>query len=173
MSNHPLKMADKLKGKKRPTANCRIFVGDAEALKNITDNAILSLIKSVKDYEDTVTPEMSKAMLELFKAHSEAQEPFFQKFVFKAMPPVAFEDFAEEHSPREGSDDIAFNYKTFPTAVFRKCLIEPVYSTLTDEEWDEFLENCSQKERRLLLDTAMNCNLRSIEPSTPKDLTTL
>lgn len=173
MADHPLKMKDKLKAKKRPTSRCKIFVGDPDEHRKLTETSFMEFITLFKDFKPgEMTPELRDAALELTQSFSSVQEPYFQTFVFRAIHPVEFERFAEEHPPREGTSDIAYNYETFPMAVFKRCLVEPTADTLNDEEWEEFFANCSQKERRLLLDTALECNLRHIEPTTPKDLMT-
>jgi hypothetical protein len=174
MSDHPLKMKDRLLNKKRPTSKCRIFVGDQTEFDDTNQESVKALLEVIKDYKDDFNAEIRDKVVKLGKEFNAKQEKFFEAFVFRAMKPVEFEGLTdvEEYRPRAGTDDIAFNYETFPTAVFRLCLIQPAYETLSDEEWDEFLDNCSQKERRLLLDTALQCNMRSIEPSTPKDLMT-
>lgn len=175
MSTHPLKMKDKLKGKKRPTAHCTIFVGDPDKHKEVTQESYKDFASIVKTYkpEEGINDTMLAVAQKVMKNFAKQQEPFFQRFVFRAMHPVSFEQLADEYPPREGTEDVAYNFETFPRRIFKECLVEPEYSTLTDEEWDEFFENCSQKERRLLLDTAMTCNMRNIEPATPKDLMTL
>jgi hypothetical protein len=174
MSDHPLKMKDKLLGKKRPTSKCRIFIGDQTEFDEVNQEAVKSLLESIKGYQNELSAEMRETIIRVAKEFTAKQEPFFTTFVFRAMKPVEYEKLTEveEYRPRPGTDDIAFNYDTFPVAVFRQCLIEPAYDTLSDEEWDEFLDNCSQTERRLLLDTSLTCNQRNIEPSTPKDLMT-
>lgn len=175
MSKHPLSMKDKLSKKTRPVTSCRIFVGDPEEYRTTTQEKFMPLLKFFGDNSnemDNLTAEQRRIGIKLMEAFSESQEPFFQTFRFKAMKPVPFERLADEYPPREGTEDVAFNYDTFPRRIFQECMIEPAYKTLSEEEWDEFLENCSQKERRLLFDTAMNSNLRNVEPSTPKDLMT-
>ena len=175
MSDHPLKMKDRLKAKKRPTASCRIFVGDQEEYQKTIRESFSDLYEILKGFSGEMPDHIREGTLEVLKSFNSRQEPYFMRFVFRAMDPVAYEKLAEqdEYKPRPNTDDIAFNYDTFPVRVFRECLIEPVYDTLSDEEWDEFLKNCSQVERRLLLDTGLSANQRNIEPSTPKDLKTL
>lgn len=172
MSDHPLKM--KLKSKKRPTANCRLFVGDPDEYDKVTEGSFFRFLEIFRDFKpDEEMPEEMKALgVELAKEFAEAQEPFFQKFIFKAMNAIKFEELADEYPARPGTDDEAYNRDTFPPEVFKHCLIEPAYDTLTKEEWEAFFDECSNKERRLLLHTAVASNLRNIEPLNPKDLMT-
>jgi hypothetical protein len=174
MSNHPLKMKDKLKNKKRPTAKCRIFVGDHEEYRQSTEQSFVKLVELFKDFKpDTEMPEPLRiAGKELFKDFSEVQEPFFQTFVFRAMHPVAFEKLLDAHPARPNIDELGYNHETLRPVVFKECLIEPEYVTQTDEEWEAFFNECSHKEYNLLMSTAMEANLRNIELSTPKDLMT-
>lgn len=173
MTEHPLKM--KLKGKKRPTTHCKIFVGDPEEHRKISEGSFLKLVETFKDFKpDEEMPEELKALgIKLAEDYVKVQEPFFQKFIFKAMNPIAFERLVDEHPPRVGTKDEAWNDDTFRPEIFKQCLIEPAYDTLTDDEWEAFFEECSNKEHRLLLQTALSSNLRNIEPTNPKDLMTL
>lgn len=172
MSTHPLAM--KLKGKKRPTTNCKIFVGDPEEHRKLTEGSFMKFVEAFKDFKPgEELPEELKALgIALAKEFQETQEPFFQTFVFKAMNAIKFEKLADEFPARPGTEDEAYNRDTFPPEVFKQCLIEPAYDTLTEEEWEAFFDECSNKERRLLLHTAVASNLRNIEPLNPKDLMT-
>lgn len=175
MTNHPLKMKDKLKAKKRPITRCQIFVGDPDKHRESTQETFLKLIQTLKDFKpDQEMPEaMRIAGKHLLEDWGKSQEEYFQTFVFRAMHPVEFERLLDEHKPRPDTEDVAYNGETFPHAVFTACLIEPVYDTLSEEEWKAFLDECSHKELTLLYQTALECNMRNIEPSTPKDLMTL
>lgn len=176
MTKHPLKMADKLKAKKRPTTRCQIFVGDHDEHSKSTQETFLKLVQTLKDYQpgQEMPEPMRIAGTHLLENWGKTQEEYFQTFVFRAMHPVEFEKLLDEddHKARPNTEDVAYNTETFPPAVFKKCLIEPVYDTLTDEGWKAFFDECSHKEMTLLLNTALECNMRNIEPSTPKDLMT-
>lgn len=174
MSNHPLKMKDKLRGKKRPTTRCKIFVGDSAQHLASTQETFLKLVDTFKDYKpgEEMPEPLKIAGKHLLEDLGKIQEEYFQTFVFKAMLPEDFETLLDQHAPRPDTADRGYNGETFPMAVFKECLIEPIYSTLTDEEWQEFFAECSHKEMNLILRTAMDCNMRNIEPSTPKDLMT-
>jgi hypothetical protein len=172
MSEHPLKMSERLKNKKRPVKHCRIFVGDQDDLDVITNSAYVELMKIVREKESDKINESEQATqtISLVTRLVIDQSAHFQKFSFRAMKPVEFEQMSElpEYAPREKTKDIAYNVDTFPRAVFFECMIEPERNSLTPEEWEEFFENCSQKEYDLLLNTSMEANLRNIEPTTPK-----
>ncbi|MFI6737437.1 hypothetical protein ACIBI9_31315 [Nonomuraea sp. NPDC050451] len=167
-------MQDKLKAKKRPTTRCRIFVGDPDEHSKAYETSFLALVELFKDYKagDEMPEPMKIAGRQLLEDLAKVQEPYFQTFVFRAMKPDAFEKLLDVHPPRPNSDDIAYNEDTFPPAVFKECLIEPAYDTLTDAEWKAFFDECSHKEHVLLHNTALDANMRNIEPSTPKDLMT-
>lgn len=174
MSDHPLKMKDKLKGKKRPVTRCKIFVGDPDEYKTQVEESFANLVGLLKDFDpESEMPEpmkiAGKAMVEdLLKM----QEPYYQTFVFRAMPAVAFEKLIDEYPARPNTTDEVYNWETFPPRIFKECLVEPVYDTMSDEEWAEFFTECSHKEYDLLMRAGMDSNLRNIEPSTPKDLMT-
>src|SRR5688572_27655581 len=96
MTDHPLKMKERLKAKKRPTAYCRILVGDQEELEEVNKASMNGLLEILKGFKDEMTPQMTSGVMELLKDFTKKQEPFFQRFVFRAMHPVVYEKLADE-----------------------------------------------------------------------------
>lgn len=174
MSNHPLKMADKLKTKKRPTTKCRIFVGDPEQYRTEVEESFENLLNLLRDFDpEKEMPEpmkiAGKAMMEDL---AKIQEPFYQTFVFRALHPVKFEELMDEYPPPEGKKEMICDWPKFNPRIFKECLIEPAYDSLSDDEWQAFFDECSHKEYEVLMNTSMDANIRNVDPQSPKDLMT-
>jgi len=172
MTNIPL--SEKLKGKKLPVTECRIFVGDRDKYKEEIEESfsnLLDFLKSIQDREDLEAPvmETGKKMLEKI---AKLQEPYYQRFVFKALKPTKFEKLMDEYPPPKGKETDICDWEAFNARIFKECMVEPAYDSLTDDEWGEFFEACSHKEFELLMNTAMDANIRNADPQSPKDLMT-
>lgn len=174
MSDHPLKMKDKLKTKKRPTATCRIFCGDPEKYKTEVEGSFANLVELLKDFnpEEEMPEPMKVAGKSMMEELLKLQEPYFQKFVFRAIHPIRFEELMDSYPPRPGTKDAVCNWTDFGPRIFKECMVEPSYNSLTDEEWQEFFDECSHKEYEVLMNTSMNVNIRNVDPQSPKDLMT-
>jgi len=174
MSEHPLAMKDKLKAKKRPIKDCRIFVGDRDKYQKEVEESLANLINFLKDIqgnEEIPEPAMNVGK-KLIEDLAKLQEPYYQKFVFRALNPVKFEKLMEEYPPPKGKETEVCDWEAFNRRIFQECLIEPSYDSLTEEEWEEFFDSCSHKEYELLMNTSMDVNIRNVDPTSPKDLMT-
>lgn len=174
MSSHPLKMKDKLKTKKRPTTRCRIFVGDHDKYRTEVEESWSNIINLFKDYNpDEDLPEPLKiAGKGMMEELTKLQDPYYQTFVFRALHPVKYEELMDEYPPRPGTKDEICNWTDFNARIFKECLIEPGYDSLSEEEWQEFFDECSHKEYQMLMNAAMDANIRNVDPQSPKDMMT-
>lgn len=160
-------LRERLQQKARPTDECKVAVEDTRAAERELQEAAANL-QLLSFAGDAESREAAQAR---FTAARAALEACFETVTFTAMDPDLFEQLSEseEHAPREGHPlDDAWNVDTFPRAVFFECAPD-VFSR---EEWEDWLRaQVNDGERIRLYNTAVNANLRVLDPSVPKGLT--
>ncbi|GIH76136.1 hypothetical protein [Planobispora longispora] len=155
-------LRDRLQGRPRPTASCRIAVVDTrEAEQELTEaGAALQVLVFAGGGEEL------PAAKDRLSAARAALAACFETVVCAAMPPDEFEALVDAHKPRKDTDDEAWNNETFP----RACFLECAPGEMTRQEWEEFLRTqVNDGERTLLYQTAIRANIRVPDPNVPKD----
>lgn len=157
-------LREQLLGRPRPTLQCPIAVADTAAAERAATEAQAELQLLVLTGEADAAAEARQRLQEA----KTALEACFQPVTLTALPPDEFEALADAHPPREGTDDEAWNVDTFPRACFLAC----APTDLSTQEWETFLsERVNDGERARLYGTALAVNVRTVDPTVPKDWT--
>lgn len=86
-----------------------------------------------------------------YAAKAQAEAP---KLVLEGITERQLQRLRDEHPPRKGDkldETVGYNREDFPAAFIRACLVEP---EVTDEQWDEFIEQASSGRLHTLLQHA-------------------
>lgn len=157
---------ERLQGRPRPTADCKIKVDDTAQQDRELAAAAADLQLLILTGADLQARDQARSRLDAAQA---ALDACFETVICTALPPDEFEDLVTAHKPREDHPlDEAWNVDTFPPACFLACAPLEVFSR---EEWEEWLETqVNDGERTLLYNTALTANLRVPDASVPKGL---
>lgn len=158
---------DRLDSRDRPAATYKLVIDhqQAELAERKLREARAALQMAV------ITGEPADRVGELREAEAAAAaelEACCEPIEFTAMEADAFEELLGQHPPREGTKDEAWDVTTFPKACFLACAPGP----WTAKKWEEWAKTkINEGERIKLYNTAINANIRVLDPSVPKDLT--
>lgn len=153
-------LRERLAGRSRPTATYLLRIDDTtKAEEGLSEAQTALLLASAEEEKAQARQDIEAAQAVL--------EACFEPIVMTAMPPEEFEALVDEHPPREGTKDEAWNIATFPQACFLACAPDEMNA----EEWAAFLaDRCSDGEQIAMFTTAIDANLRVPDPSVPKGL---
>lgn len=152
----------RLRGRSRPTAECKVSIDDTRAAERELAEATtaLQLLLFGGGGEELA------GARERVEAAREALEACFETIVCMALPPAEFEALIDAHPARKDHpDDDAWNVDTFPRACFLACAPD----VMSRSEWEEWLDvQVSDGEQAKLYNTALEANVRAPDPSVPK-----
>lgn len=169
-------LRERLRARERPSLDYELPVGDVmgaqralaaaeEAHREALRRA--ARVSTAEDASDAEQAEAQAAVEETREAVAQAKEALdacYEHIRLTAMPPDEYEALKALHPPRPGTDDIEYNVRTFPKAVFLACATE-----LTPEEWEPILrENLTHAERQDLFLLADAVNARLVNAALPK-----
>jgi hypothetical protein len=154
---------DRLKARGLPTDTYWLAVADTDepgrALAAARER--LNLLVLTDGEQEAV-----QAARDALHAAEAALKACYEPIELTALPPAEFEALVDAHPPRTGTDDDAWNTKTFPRACFLACAPK-VWGAA---EWEAFLDTrLSEAERTGLYNTALSVNVRVPDPTVPKD----
>lgn len=158
-------LRERLQGRPRPTAECTVAVVDTRRAERELQEATAALQLLMLSGESQALAQARERV----ETAGGALERCFETIVCTALPPQEFEDLVDAHPPRKDHpDDDAWNTATFPKACFLAC----APADLSADEWEEWLAaQANDGEQILLYNTAIAANIRTPDPSVPKDWT--
>src|SRR5262245_4429835 len=151
----------------RPSTLVTLYQGDYErrlAEKYMDYERHEMRERSTQRFGGSLAPQLAQEYDDL---RAEAEETAL-RIVVQAVPRKQWRELLQAHPPVADADGeideehkrLGFNPDTFFDAIVKPCVVEPEF---TDEEWDEFEEDCSEAHWDKLSSAAYLLNVQGVD----------